>query len=43
MALFSKSEIKTGLKTAFWAAVGSVVFVAPLALAVNFVRGKLNV
>lgn len=42
MALFNKGEIKSGLKTAFWAAVGSVVFVAPLAIAFNYVKSRFG-
>lgn len=41
MAIFSKGEIKAGLKTAFWTAIGSVVFVAPLAMVYSFIKARI--
>lgn len=42
VAIFNKGEIKSGLKQAFWTAVGAVIFVAPLAAAYNFIRARVG-
>lgn len=40
--IFSKGELKSGVKTAFWTAVGVVVAVPLVTLGVNKIKSMLN-
>lgn len=41
MAFIKKSEVKSGLKTAIWGAIGTVVFVPMVLVAYNYIRSRL--
>lgn len=43
VAIVNKTEVKSGLKIAFWSAVGAVFIVAPMAAIYNSVRARFGI